>query len=305
MDVQDMQIFARVAAVQNLSSVGSELNLTPGTISKRLQALEQDLGAKLFDRNTRSIRITQEGEKLLEYVERILIEIEHARAAISVNVEQPRGRLRVAAPISLGAGELSNAINAFMEMHSEIDVQIDLTDRPVSLQEEGYDVVISRGTPSNAGLMRKPLAPDPQVIAASPTYLQRFGTPTTPDELAKHVCLLLGDVSSWEFSRKGVRHSVRVSGRLRSDNSDLLQGAALAGMGIVRTSRWRCQDSLKAGYLRRLLPQFDVVADSTLCALYPNSRHMLPKLRVFLDFLAEWFRDSRAERASAVSARAR
>jgi len=293
MDVQDMRIFARVAAVQNLSSVGNELNLTPGTISKRLQALEKDLGAKLFDRNTRSIRITEEGEKLLAYVERILVEIEGARAAISANTEQPRGRLRVSAPISLGAGALGNAICAFMELHKEIEIQIDLTDRPVSLQEEGYDVVIRRGTPANVGLMRKPLSPDPQVIVASPRYLQEFGTPTSPAELAGHFCLLHGDVTTWEFARKGHRVSVRVTGRLRSDNSELLHTAALAGMGIVRTSKWRCEPSIKSGYLRRLLPQYECVVDTTICALYPNSKLMLPKLRVFLDFLAEWFRDAR------------
>lgn len=303
MDVQDMRIFARVAAVQNLSSVGSELNLTPGTISKRLQALEKDLGAKLFDRNTRSIRITEEGEKLLTYVERILGEIEEARATISANTDQPRGRLRVCAPISVGAGPFGNAICAFMEQHPEIDIQIDLTDRAVSLQEEGYDVVIRCGTPASAGLMRKPLTPDPQILVASPTYIQRFGAPTMPEELAKHVCLLHGDVSTWDFTRKGQRYSIRVGGRLRSDNSDLLFNAALGGLGIARTSRWRCEAALKDTYLRRLLPQYEIVADSAICAIYPNSKHMMPKLRVFLDFLAEWFRESRLQRAAPPRAR--
>ena len=302
MDVQDMRIFARVAAVQNLSSVGSELNLTPGTISKRLQALEDDLGAKLFDRNTRSIRITEEGEKLLDYVKRILEEIEGARAAVSANVDQPRGKLRVCAPISLGAGGLGPAICAFMEQHKEIDIQIDLTDRTVNLQEEGYDVVIRRGMPPNSGLIRKPLTPDPQIIVASPNYLQQHGLPNRPDELSAHSCLLLGETSTWDFSKKDENFSIRVGGRLRSDNSDMLHYAARAGMGLIRISKHRVAGSVKAGYLRRVLIPYEVVADSTMFALYPNSKHVLPKLRVFLDFLAEWFRDARRANAAAQTA---
>ena len=293
MDVQDMRIFARVAAVQNLSSVGSELNLTPGTISKRLQALEDDLGAKLFDRNTRSIRITEEGAKLLQYVERILTEIEDARAAVSANVEQPRGKLRVAAPISLGAGCLGAAICAFMERHSEIDIQIDLTDRSVNLQEEGYDVVIRRGTPANSGLIRKPLSPDTQIIVASPSYFQANGTPTSPEELSRHSCLVLGEAATWEFSKKGRKLSVRVNGRLRSDNSDMLHYASRAGMGIIRVSQARVVPSLRDGYLRQVLDSYDVVADTSICALYPSTKHLLPKLRVFLDFMSDWFRETR------------
>jgi len=299
MDVQDMHIFARVAAVQNLSSVGSELNLTPGTISKRLQALEEDLGAKLFDRNTRSIRITEEGEKLLGYVQRILVEIEGARAAVGANVEQPRGKLRVCAPISLGAGSLGPAICAFMELHKEIDIQIDLTDRSVNLQEEGYDVVIRRGTPPNSGLIRKPLTSDPQIIAASPNYLQLNGIPTAPGDLSGHACLVLGDTSTWDFSRKGEKFSIRIGGRLRSDNTDMLHYAARKGLGLVRISKLRAAPSIKAGSLRRVLASYDVVSDSTFCALYPNSKHVLPKLRVFLDFLSAWFRDARHANAAA------
>ena len=293
MDVQDMKIFARVAALQNLSAVGIELKLTPGTISKRIQALEGELGARLFHRNTRSIRITEEGEKLLGFVDRILSEIEEARAAISANVEQPRGRLRISAPVSLGRGCIAPAISVFLLRHPEIDVEIDLTDRIVNVQEDGYDVVIRTGSLADSGLIRKPLAPDPQIIVASPRYLQQHAEPKVPEDLAQHKCLILGDATHWDFSRNGETSSVRIVGRLRSDNSDLLRHAATEGLGIMRISEARVAKALKDGTLRRLLAGYDIAANSAIYALYPSSKHILPKLRVFLNFLNEWFRDAR------------
>ncbi len=293
MDVQDMRIFSRVAAVQNLSAVGTELGLTPGTISKRLQALEDDLGAKLFDRNTRSIRITEEGQKLLGYVERILIEIEGARAAIGAHVQQPRGNLRIAAPVYLGDAGIAAAICNFMELHKDIGIHIDLTERVVNLQEDGYDVVIRSGMLPSPGVMRKTLAPDPQIIVASPAYLESTGVPTTPEDLIGHSCLILGESTQWDFIRKGEKRSVRVAGRLKSDNSEVLIHAASSGLGILRASRARVENKIKNKFLREILIPYEVSVDSTLCAFYPSSKLMLPKLRVFLDFLGEWCHDAR------------
>ena len=145
MDIQDMRIFARVAAVQNLSAVGTELGLTPGTISKRIQALEDELSARLFDRTTRSIRITEEGEAFLAHVERILSEIEAARACVNDKVSKPKGRLKIAAPASLGQRYVAPALCDFVRAFPEIDVRIDLHDRHVNLQEDGYDVAIRTG----------------------------------------------------------------------------------------------------------------------------------------------------------------
>ena len=292
MDVQDMRIFARVAAMQSLSSVGTELNLTPGTISKRIQALEDDLGVKLFHRNTRSIRITEEGEKLLEYVTRILFEIEGARAAVGLNVEAPRGKLRVSAPVSL-ADVVGDAICEFMRRHREIDIQIDLTDRIVNLQEDGYDVVIRKGTPRNSGLIRKPLAPDLQVIVASPQYVSTHGAPMIPADLQHHSCLVLGEGSHWDFTRNGAKQSIKVSGRLRSDNGDMLIYGARSGLGLIRVSKPRIADMLAQSELVPVLTDYEVSVGSSICALYPGKKYVLPKLRVFLDFLGEWFREPR------------
>lgn len=297
MDIQDLRIFARVAKLQNLSAVGAELGLTPGTISKRIQALEDQFNARLFDRTTRSIRITEEGETFLAHVERILEEIDAAQAAVSANVDHPRGRLKVCAPLAYGRRFIAPAICAFMDEYPGIEVQIDLTDRMVNLRDEGYDVCICSGALNDSSLIAKRLAPDRQIIAASPSYIQRHGVPSVPTELTAHQCLVLGDSWQWIFSQGGTDISVRVAGRIRSNNADLLRHAAIEGHGIVCSSEMRLRRAIVSGALRPMLTEYDVFAQAAIWALYPSSRHLLPKLRVFLDFLGEWFKDARTAEA--------
>ena len=295
MDIQDMRIFARVAAVQNLSAVGTELGLTPGTISKRIQALEDELCARLFDRTTRSIRITEEGAKFLTHVERILAEIEAARAAVGVNVEQPKGRLKISAPASFSRCFVGPAICAFMETYPEIEVQVDLTDRIVNLQEEGYDIAIRTGVLSDSAMIAKRLATDPQIIVASPRYVADFGALRGPEDLERRNCLVLCDQWNWSFTRNGVERVVRVGGLLRSNSIEILHHAALEGQGVMRTSELRVAEDLERGRLVRLLPEYDVTGKAAVWAVYPSAKHVLPRLRVLLDFLAEWFREQPAE----------
>ena len=236
MDIQDMRIFARVAAVQNLSAVGTELGLTPGTISKRIQALEDELCARLFDRTTRSIRITEEGAKFLTHVERILAEIEAARAAVGVNVEQPKGRLKISAPASFSRCFVGPAICAFMETYPEIEVQVDLTDRIVNLQEEGYDVVVRIGALLDSNLIAKRLRLDRQIIVGSPRYLERTGRPRRPEHLSSTRAWCWATVRSGHSLTVDAKYQLRVGGRIKSNNGDLLRHAAMEGHGLMRIS---------------------------------------------------------------------
>jgi DNA-binding transcriptional LysR family regulator len=293
MDIQDMRIFARVAAVQNLSAVGTELGLTPGTISKRIQALEDELSARLFDRTTRSIRITEEGAALLAHVERILSEIEAARASVDDKVSKPKGKLRIAAPACLGRRYVAPALCEFVRAYPEIDVHVDLHDRPVNLQEDGYDMAIRTGALSDSSLIAKRLAPDRHVIVASPSYLARKGHPQRPDDLPHHECLLLGECRQWSFNSDGVESAVRVNGALRSNNGELLCRAAAEGLGLIRASELEVLCELRSGKLVQVLADFEVATNAALWALYPSSKHLLPRMRALLDFLGNWFRDAK------------
>jgi DNA-binding transcriptional LysR family regulator len=293
MDILNLRIFARVAAVQNLSAVGIELGLTPGTISKRIQALEEELSARLFDRTTRSIRITEEGTAFLAHVQRILAEFEAARASVDDKVSKPKGRLRVAAPAGLGRRYVAPAVCAFLRDYPQIDVQLDLQDRPVNLQEDGYDLAVRTGTLSDSPVIAKRLAPDRQVIAASAAYLARQGRPVRVEDLAAHSCLVLGDRAQWTFSRGGVEKSVRVSGPFRSNDGELLCQAALEGSGLVQASEMEILPELRSGRLMQVLSDYEIAGNAAVWALYPSARHMLPRMRVLLDFLTRWFRDAR------------
>lgn len=293
MDIQDLRIFARVARVQNLSAVGAEFDLSAGTISKRLQSLEGELSVRLFDRTTRAISITEEGQTLLAKVESTLRELDSAFAAIAVNVEQPRGRLRVSAPTSLGRGVIAPAVCAFMAQYADIEVQIDLSDRIISLPDGGYDVAIRTGELADSSLIAKRLAADPQVVVAAPTYLTARGTPAVPQDLSSHSCLALGDAQFWSFAKGEESTEVRVFGRLRSDNGELLRHAAIEGLGLLRISQARVADDVRAGLLRQVLEGYDAGVGSGIWVVYPSSRHVLPKLRVFLTFMAQWFREDR------------
>jgi DNA-binding transcriptional LysR family regulator len=288
-----MRIFARVAAVQNLSAVGTELGLTPGTISKRIQALEDELSARLFDRTTRSIRITEEGTTFLSHVERILAEIEAARASVDDKVSKPKGTLKIAAPTCLGARYIAPGLCEFMRAYPEIEIHVDLQDRPVNLQEDGYDIAIRTGELSDSSLIAKRLAPDRHIIVGSPAYFSRKGRPQRPEDLAGHDCLLVGDERQWSFTRDGVQSVLRVSGPLRSNNGELICRAAVGGMGLMRASELEVLSELREGKLVQVLHDYEVASNAAVWALYPSAKHVLPRMRALLDFLAVWFRQAR------------
>jgi DNA-binding transcriptional LysR family regulator len=295
MDIQDLRIFARVAALRNLSAVGLELSLTPGTISKHIQALEDELSARLFDRTTRSIRITEEGAALLAHVERILAEFEAARASVNDKVSQPKGKLRIAAPAGLGRRYVAPAVCAFLRDYPQIDVQLDLQDRLVNLQEDGYDVAVRTGSLSDSSLIAKRLAPDRQIVVASAAYLARRGRPTGPEDLVGHSCLVLGNRSQWCFSKNGVEKTVRVCGPFKSNDGELLCQAAVEGNGLIQASELEILPELRSGRLVQVLSNYEIANNAAVWALYPTTRHMLPRMRVLLDFLTRWFRDARGQ----------
>ncbi len=295
MDIQDMRIFARVAALQNLSAVGIEMGLTPGTISKRIQALEDELAVRLFDRTTRSIRITEEGRTFLAYVERILGELEAAQAAVADKAKTPKGTIRLLVPSMLSRRFIIPAVLEFLETWPEVDIQMDVSDLDVRLQEDGYDLVLRFGKPIDSSIIMKRLVTDQQIVVAAPSYIEKHGAPTRPDDIMNHKCLALSDAWQWTFSKKGEPGlSVRVPARLRSDNGVLIAMAAMRGHGLLCTSELYVREELKRGSLVRVLPEYVIGGKDDLYALYPSNKHMMPRLRVFLDFLAEHFRTVKA-----------
>lgn len=291
MDIQDLRIFDRVAAVQNLSAVGNEFSLTPGTISKRLQSLEDDLGVQLFLRSTRSINITEEGRIFLEHAQRMLSEYDTARASVDANRNAPRGLIKMSAPAQLGNRDLGEGLLAFMAAYPEIDICTEVCERGAGAAEDSYDITIKTGVLTDSALIAKRLADDPMIIVASPDYLRRNGTPSTPQDLDRHSCLVHGDVCHWPFRNEAADRSVRVAGRLRTNDRDLLRRAACNGLGIARLSAAAVDEDLRSGRLVAVLVDHDTSADNAIWAIFPKSKTMLPRIRVLLDFLADWLKE--------------
>ncbi len=290
MDFKTLQIFARVAVLQNLSQVANEMDLAAGTISKRIQALENDVSVRLLERTTRSIRLTDEGRMFLNRVDRILSEMDHARDELNENSGKPAGRLTVSVPATLQRQFIEPAMLAFARAYPQIEVRVDITDNIANLHERGYDVAIRAGTLPDSMLKAKRLASDPVILAAAPAYIAANGAPQKPSDLERHTCLIQCDQRNWSLYRSGDVETIRVSGRLVSDNGAFLHHAALDGLGILKASHFAISEDLASGALLQVLPEYELAADAAIWAVYPNHKHPLPRLRVLLDFLADYCR---------------
>jgi DNA-binding transcriptional LysR family regulator len=293
MEIEDLRILARVAHVQNLSAVGAEFELSAGTISKRLQAIESSLGVRLFDRSTRAIAITDEGQKFLDDIESIIARYDEACGELTRSVEQPQGRLRVSVPTNLGRGVLGPAFGAFMRRYPKVDLYVESNDRMITFPDSGFDVAIRTGNLQDSTLIAKRLGPHPRLLVAAPRYFREHGMPETPADLQRHWCLVQGDTQSWLLRRGDETHEVRLMARLRSNDGELLRHTAIEGGGILKAAHVRVREALAEGDLLEVLPDYDVGRNASVWAVYPSTRHMLPKLRVFLDFLSVWYLEQR------------
>lgn len=292
MDIKDLRIFARVSAVQNLSAVAVELGCSAGTISKRMQSLEDEVGVRLIDRTTRSSRLTEEGRMFLQRVERILSEMDHAQDEIKCAASAPAGRLKISAPAILAQQFVLPSLISFTEVFPGVDVCVDITDRIVNLHDEGYDAAIRVGELPDSTLKAKRLSSDRTILVASPGYIEKNGAPQLPSDIAKHGALAHGDLRTWTFFETGGgEQEIRIVSRLGSDSGDFLRHAALQGAGLLRTSEIAVMDDIAAGRLIRLMPDYELAAEAAIWAIYPNAKHPMPRLRALLDHLAEFCRD--------------
>jgi DNA-binding transcriptional LysR family regulator len=289
--LDDILAFIKVVDTKSFTAAAERLNLSKSVVSRRVAELENRLGARLLNRTTRKLSLTEVGMAYYERCTRILADLEEAEQAVADLHATPRGCLRVNAPVSFGLLHLAPAVTEFMERYPDILIEMDLSDRYVDLIDEGYDLAVRIGRLRDSSLIAKRLAPSRRVVCASPSYLEKHGTPATPEDLAHHNCLIYTNVPTaeqWLFSVGGEIQPVRVSGTLRSNNGDLLRSAAMSGLGIIAMPTFMCGDALHSGALKAFLLDY-AVAESTIYAIYPQNRHLSPKVRVFVDFLAARF----------------
>jgi DNA-binding transcriptional LysR family regulator len=290
--LDSMEAFVRVAESKSFSEAARRLNLSKSVVSRQVSGLEADLGARLFHRTTRSLTLTEVGAAYLERCQRILADIEEANLSVSNLQAAPRGKLKVSAPVPFTIQHLAPILSDFMARYPEIEIDLTLNDRFVNLVEEGFDLAIRIGKLNDSSLIAKHLAPARIAVVASAAYLAERGTPQTPEDLSGHCCMLYSNLVSaeeWSFSGPdGKKITIEVKGRLRANNGDVLRQAALGGLGLVMLPTFIVGADLQAGTLVKVLEDY-VPQQVGIYAVYPHARHLSPKVRAFVDFLAEHF----------------
>ena len=289
--VAAMIVFAKVVEANSFSEAARRLGQSKSAISKQVAGLEDRLGARLLNRTTRRLSLTEVGAALYERCARIATEVEAAEQIVTHLHAAPRGTLRVNAPMSFGHLHLAPTIPAFLDRYPEVTIDLTLNDRFVDLIDEGYDLAIRIARLTDSSLVARKLAPARLVLCAAPSYVARRGAPLAPNDLQGHECIIYAQqtlLDQWQFlDGEGHRSTVGVRGRLQSNNGDAIRAALLAGAGIGRLPTFLVGPDICDGRLVRLLPDYDSVFDGGVYAIYPHSRHLSPKVRAFVDFLVE------------------
>ncbi|MDP9582301.1 LysR family transcriptional regulator [Burkholderia ambifaria] len=285
-------VFVQVAETRSFVAAGRALGLSASAIGKRIARLEARLNVRLFHRSTRSITLTAEGTRFLERCRRVIAEIDAAEQELTHSAEAPRGRLRVSLP-TIGT-LLLPLLADFMAAYPEIELDIDFSDRLVDVVEEGFDAVLRTGQPTDSRLSSRLLGHFGQHLVASPDYLERHGTPRTPTDLARHRCLHYrfpssGKLEIWPLraSRSGTPPEVPVS--MVSNSAETRLCFARRGLGIACLPEFFVRDALDDGTLRAVLAEH-IVSRTPFYVLWPSGRHPTPKLRAFVDHMAEHLR---------------
>lgn len=289
-----MVVFTHVVEAESFSEAARRLALSKSQVSKQVAALEARLGAQLLHRSTRKLALTEAGHGFYERCTQIVRAVEEAERAVIHAQSEPRGLLRLNAPMSFGQLALAPVLPAFLSQHPELRVELVLDDRRVDVIEGGFDLTIRVARRlADSSLIARRIASTRVVVCAAPDYLARRGVPGAPDALAAHDCLVYAYHERWRFRGPGGEQAVAVSGPLVANNGDALREAALAGLGLVQLPSFMVAADLASGALRAVLEPFED-ASAAIWALYSPTRHLSGKVRAFVDFLAERFGEERA-----------
>ncbi len=308
--ITDLDIFARVARTGNMSAAGREMGLSPAVVSKRISLLEEQLGARLFQRTTRQLTLTETGKGYFERIVDILNLVDEAEEFVSRRNTKARGVLKVTAPTSFAKMHIAPHLGTFLTRYPEIELDFYLTDDFVDIISRGYDVAIRIGELPDSSLVQKKLAADRRVIVAAPSYLEKAGTPKCLADLDLHNCLSAGAQEFWRVQGPDGQHQMKVKGSIRSNSAEFVREAIVKGLGLGLRSTWDIGPELKSGALQVVLPEYRGVEGSAIHALFPCRDFLPTKVNAFIDFLTEtygtdpiWDRPGEGDGASITSIR--
>ncbi|UYY58431.1 LysR family transcriptional regulator [Sphingomonas sp. S2-65] len=285
-DLADLAVLVEAVQQGSLSAAGRRLGLTPVAASRRLAALEAELGVRLVHRTTRSLSLTPEGEAFLPHAEAMLDHAEEGRAAAAPGAADVSGVLRIAASVPFGRKVVTPMLAGFLRAHPRLRAELRLSDALVDVAAQGVDVALRFGELRDNGLVARRLADNPRSLYASPGYLAEHGSPTTLDDLRRHACLTVPGSTHWAFERHGRAVRQAVGGRFVADSVDALHQASLDGLGIVLLSEWNVRDDVDAGRLAPIGLVDAAVPDQGIWAVLPTRRFLPRRTRLFLDAFA-------------------
>jgi DNA-binding transcriptional LysR family regulator len=284
-----MQAFTEVVASGGFAAAARKMGLSRSAVNKMVISLENELQVQLLQRSTRKVNPTPTGLVYYEYCLNILAEVTAAENAVSQLQQQPKGTLKINAPMSFGTLHLGKAIADFMVKYPELQVQLTLEDRFIDPVAEGYDLILRIARPQESpNLVSQIITPIPRVLCASPSYLAKYGIPEHPEALTHHSCLHYGQIvtgNQWHLvSREGIEHKVNVKGVLCSNNGEVLKDSAIAGLGIALLPMFIIESAVKQGLLSVLDVNYQP-PEIALSLIYPLNRHLSTKIKVFSEFM--------------------
>ena len=290
---QEMETFVAVVNEGSFIRAAEARGLSKAAISRQLNDLEHRLGVRLLHRTTRRLSLTAEGQAFYARCRELLLSVDEAETEITSQSRAPSGSLRVNAPLTFGVLHLAPLWGRFADLYPKVSLEVTLVDRLVDLVDEGYDLAIRITATPDAALVSRKLASTRLVLCASPTYLQRHGTPTRPAELAEHRAIVYtywsgGD--EWEFTGPDGLETVHVNARIHTNNGDTCRLAALEHQGMILQPDFIVGEDLQRGTLVELMPRYRVM-ELDICAVFPTRKFLPLKVRRLIDFLVEAFRD--------------
>jgi len=296
-NVSDLAFFSVVVKHGSLVAAAQHLGVTPPAVSKRLASIERRLGVRLLHRTTRRIGLTPEGETYWVEGARVLQDLETLERTVAGSHAAPKGLLRVNATLGFGRKRVAPALSKFARRFPDVELQLQLTDRPVNLVEQGFDLQIRFGELPDARLTARLLARNRRVLCASPAYLRRAGEPASPRELARHACLFIREsdetFGTWHLKSGTRTEAVKVRGPLAANDGECVLDWALDGHGILMRSMWEAAPMLRSGRLKPVLEGWSL-PPADIYVVFPTRAHLSAKTRAVVDFLVDAFEAHRA-----------
>lgn len=284
--LEAMQVFVTVADLHGFAPAARKLRLSPSAVTRMIAALEEHLGARLLQRTTRQVRLTDVGTRYLERARRILSDIEEAEGSAREERNRPSGRLVVSAPVGFGRLHVGPVMTAYLKRYPDVACELRLSDHLVNLVEDAVDAAVRIGHLADSSLVVRQVGEMRRIVVASPGYLKRHGEPATPQALTDHQIIQFGPSAAWRFVQDGRDIDVRPSARFTSNSADAAVQYAEAAGGVTQVLAYQAAESLKRGRLRIVLSNYEQPA-LPIHIVYPTSRLLSAKVRAFIDLVVE------------------